>query len=51
MRIRSLPLSVVLAMLSLFVVSADSAMEDHVAGKSTGVIRTMRVDVPHAGLP
>jgi hypothetical protein len=26
-------------------------MEDQVAGKGTGVIRTMRVDVPHAGLP
>jgi sugar lactone lactonase YvrE len=36
---------------TLFIVSADSAMEDQVAGKGTGVIRTMRVDVPHAGLP
>jgi sugar lactone lactonase YvrE len=36
---------------TLFIVSADAAMEDQVAGKGTGVIRTMRVDVPHAGLP
>jgi sugar lactone lactonase YvrE len=36
---------------TLFIVSADSAMEDQVAGKGSGVIRTMRVDVPHAGLP
>lgn len=36
---------------TLFILSADSPMEAEVAGKGTGVIRTMRVDVPHAGLP
>lgn len=36
---------------TLFIVSADSSDESVVAGKATGVIRTMRVDVPHAGLP
>ncbi|HEY7106839.1 MAG TPA: SMP-30/gluconolactonase/LRE family protein [Acidimicrobiia bacterium] len=36
---------------TLFVVSANSSNEDEVAGKATGVIRTLRVDVPHAGLP
>jgi sugar lactone lactonase YvrE len=36
---------------TLFVVSADAAVEADVAGKGTGVIRAMRVDVPHAGLP
>ncbi|HXY91239.1 MAG TPA: SMP-30/gluconolactonase/LRE family protein, partial [Acidimicrobiia bacterium] len=36
---------------TLFVLSADSARETDVAGRGTGVIRTMRVDVPHAGRP
>jgi sugar lactone lactonase YvrE len=36
---------------TLFVISADSSDETVVAGTGTGVIRTMRVDVPHAGLP
>jgi sugar lactone lactonase YvrE len=36
---------------TLFVVCADAANEEQVAGKGTGVIRTMRVEVPHAGLP
>jgi sugar lactone lactonase YvrE len=36
---------------TLFIVSADSSDENVVAGKGTGVIQTMRVDVPHAGLP
>ena len=36
---------------TLFVISADSSDEKVVAGTGTGVIRTMRVDVPHAGLP
>jgi sugar lactone lactonase YvrE len=36
---------------TLFVLSADSPDEEEIAGKGTGVIRTMRVDVPHAGLP
>ncbi len=36
---------------TLFIVSADSANENEIAGKATGVIRMMRVDVPHAGLP
>jgi sugar lactone lactonase YvrE len=36
---------------TLFIVCADSPVEEHVAGKGTGVIRTMRVEVPHAGLP
>jgi sugar lactone lactonase YvrE len=36
---------------TLFIVSADSSDEKVVAGNGTGMIRTMRVDVPHAGLP
>jgi sugar lactone lactonase YvrE len=36
---------------TLFIVSADSSDENEIAGKATGVIRMMRVDVPHAGLP
>ena len=36
---------------TLFILSADSANEPEVAGKATGVIRTMRVSVPHAGRP
>ena len=36
---------------TLFILSADSSNEEDVAGKATGVIRTLRVDVPHAGLP
>ena len=32
-------------------VLADSAAEPEVAGRGTGFIRTMRVEVPHAGLP
>jgi len=36
---------------TLFILSADSSNEAEVAGKGTGVIRTMRVDVPHAGRP
>jgi sugar lactone lactonase YvrE len=36
---------------TLFIISADSSDETVVAGTGTGVIRTMRVDVPHAGLP
>lgn len=36
---------------TLFVLSADGAVEPDVAGKGTGVIRSMRVDVPHAGFP
>jgi sugar lactone lactonase YvrE len=36
---------------TLFVLSADSHDEEVVAGRGTGVIRTVRVDVPHAGLP
>ena len=36
---------------TLFLLSADSADEKVCAGTATGVIRTMRVDVPHAGLP
>jgi sugar lactone lactonase YvrE len=36
---------------TLFIVCADSPVEEHAAGKGSGVIRTMRVEVPHAGLP
>ena len=36
---------------TLFVVCADSARDGEVAGSSSGTIRTVRVDVPHAGLP
>ena len=36
---------------TLFILSADNSDEAEVAGKGTGVIRTMRVDVPHAGRP
>ena len=36
---------------TLFLLSADSSNEAEIAGQGTGVIRTMRVDVPHAGLP
>jgi sugar lactone lactonase YvrE len=36
---------------TLFVVCADSARDGEVAGRTTGTIRTARVDVPHAGLP
>jgi len=36
---------------TLFVVCADSARDDEVVGTATGTIRTVRVDVPHAGLP
>jgi sugar lactone lactonase YvrE len=36
---------------TLFIVCADSPMEEHAAGTGAGVIRTMRVEVPHAGLP
>ncbi len=36
---------------TLFILSADGSQEHDVAGKGTGVIRTLRVDVPHAGLP
>jgi sugar lactone lactonase YvrE len=36
---------------TLYVVCADSARESDVVGTSTGTIRTVRVAVPHAGLP
>jgi sugar lactone lactonase YvrE len=36
---------------TLFILSADSSNEQEVAGKATGVIRTMQVSVPHAGRP
>jgi sugar lactone lactonase YvrE len=36
---------------TLFVLCAESPREDEVAGTGTGTIRTLRVDVPHAGLP
>ena len=36
---------------TLFVVCAKSPREEEVAGSGTGTIRTLRVDVPHAGLP
>lgn len=36
---------------TLFVVSADGPPVPEAAGSGTGKIRTLRVDVPHAGLP
>jgi sugar lactone lactonase YvrE len=36
---------------TLFMVCADSPREEDAAGSGTGTIRTVRVDVPHAGLP
>jgi sugar lactone lactonase YvrE len=36
---------------TLFVLCADSAHDDDVVGTGTGTIRTLRVGVPHAGLP
>jgi sugar lactone lactonase YvrE len=36
---------------TLFVVAADSARDGEAQGAGTGTIRTVRVDVPHAGLP
>ena len=36
---------------TLFVVAAASARDEDVVGTGTGTIRTVRVDVPHAGLP
>lgn len=36
---------------TLFVVAADSARDEDVVGTATGTIRTLRVEVPHAGLP
>src|SRR5262245_52490689 len=36
---------------TLFILSADSSREEECAGAGTGIIRTTRVDVPHAGLP
>jgi sugar lactone lactonase YvrE len=36
---------------TLFVVAADSARDGEAQGAGTGTIRTLRVDVPHAGLP
>jgi sugar lactone lactonase YvrE len=36
---------------TLFILSADSSNEQEIAGKATGVIRMMQVDVPHAGRP
>jgi sugar lactone lactonase YvrE len=36
---------------TLYVVAADSARDEEVVGAATGTIRTLRVDVPHAGLP
>ena len=36
---------------TLFVVAADSARDGEAQGSGTGTIRTLRVDVPHAGLP
>jgi sugar lactone lactonase YvrE len=36
---------------TLFVVAADSARDEDVVGTGTGTIRTVRVDVPHAGRP
>jgi sugar lactone lactonase YvrE len=36
---------------TLFVLCAASPREDEVAGTGSGTIRTLRVDVPHAGLP
>jgi len=36
---------------TLFVLCADSAHDEDVVGMATGTIRTLRVGVPHAGLP
>lgn len=36
---------------TLFVVAADSARDGEAQGAGTGTIRTLRVDVPHAGRP
>ncbi|MDQ1431792.1 MAG: hypothetical protein QOF40_2394 [Actinomycetota bacterium] len=36
---------------TLFVIAADSARDGEAQGAGTGTIRTLRVDVPHAGLP
>ncbi len=36
---------------TLYVVAADSSRDEEVVGAATGTIRTLRVDVPHAGLP
>jgi sugar lactone lactonase YvrE len=36
---------------TLFVVSADSARDAEAQGTGTGTVRTLRVDVPHAGRP
>ena len=36
---------------TLFVVCADSARDEDVVGTATGTVRTLRVDVPHAGRP
>ncbi len=36
---------------TLHVVAADSSRDEEVVGAATGTIRTLRVDVPHAGLP
>jgi sugar lactone lactonase YvrE len=36
---------------TLFVVAAASSRDEDVVGTGTGTIRTVRVDVPHAGLP
>jgi sugar lactone lactonase YvrE len=36
---------------TLFVVAADTAQDGEAEGAGTGTIRTLRVDVPHAGRP
>jgi len=36
---------------TLFVLAAASARDEDVVGTGTGTVRTVRVDVPHAGLP
>ncbi len=36
---------------TLYVVAAESARDKDTVGTATGTIRTLRVDVPHAGLP
>ena len=36
---------------TLFVMCAESPREEQAAGSAAGTIRTLRVDVPHAGLP
>lgn len=36
---------------TLFVVAADSARDGEAQGTGSGTIRTLRADVPHAGLP